>query len=71
MRSGNINLINDVMKAMHSSGHKIDQVIISFDSPLWLCTRSAPSFKILGNMDLINDKMRRYSNFSGATDKID
>lgn len=25
MRSGNINLINDVMKAMHSSGHKIDQ----------------------------------------------
>ncbi|CAN4119738.1 unnamed protein product [Withania somnifera] len=25
MRSGNINLINDVMKTMHSSGHKIDQ----------------------------------------------
>lgn len=25
MRSGNVNLINDVMKAMHSSGHKIDQ----------------------------------------------
>lgn len=25
MRSGNVNLINDVMNAMHSSGHKIDQ----------------------------------------------
>lgn len=25
MRSGNVNLINDVMKAMHSSGHRIDQ----------------------------------------------
>ncbi|KAF8411777.1 hypothetical protein HHK36_004336 [Tetracentron sinense] len=25
MKSGNINLINDVMKAVHSSGHKIDQ----------------------------------------------
>ncbi|KAF6163617.1 hypothetical protein GIB67_036077 [Kingdonia uniflora] len=26
MKSGNINLINDVVKAVHSSGHKIDQV---------------------------------------------
>lgn len=34
MRSGNVNLINDVMNAMHSSGHKIDQVIISFNSTL-------------------------------------
>lgn len=25
MRSGNVNLINDVIKTMHSSGHKIDQ----------------------------------------------
>ncbi|XP_055833399.1 pentatricopeptide repeat-containing protein At1g10910, chloroplastic isoform X2 [Solanum dulcamara] len=29
MRSGNVNLINDVIKAMHISGHKIDQE--SFD----------------------------------------
>ncbi|XP_075108405.1 pentatricopeptide repeat-containing protein At1g10910, chloroplastic-like isoform X1 [Nicotiana tabacum] len=29
MRSGNVNLINDVMKAMHSSGHKIDQELFN------------------------------------------
>ncbi|KAJ8645059.1 hypothetical protein MRB53_006807 [Persea americana] len=27
MKSGNINVINDVIKALHSSGHKIDQVV--------------------------------------------
>ncbi|XP_010242769.1 PREDICTED: pentatricopeptide repeat-containing protein At1g10910, chloroplastic isoform X2 [Nelumbo nucifera] len=27
MKSGNINLINDVVKAVHSSGHKIDQEV--------------------------------------------
>lgn len=26
MISGNINLVNDVLKVMHGSGHKIDQV---------------------------------------------
>ncbi|XP_059297392.1 pentatricopeptide repeat-containing protein At1g10910, chloroplastic isoform X1 [Lycium ferocissimum] len=31
LRSGNVNLINDVMKAMHSSGHKIDQVLPQFE----------------------------------------
>lgn len=28
MKLGNLNLINDVMKAIHSSGYKIDQVIL-------------------------------------------
>jgi len=26
MISGNINLVNDVLKVLHGSGHKIDQV---------------------------------------------
>ncbi|GMH25074.1 hypothetical protein Nepgr_026917 [Nepenthes gracilis] len=28
MKSGNINLINDVLKAIHASGHKIDQEVL-------------------------------------------
>lgn len=28
MRKGNINLVNDVFKSIHSSGYKIDQVIV-------------------------------------------
>lgn len=31
----------------------------------------SPSFKVSGNMDLVNDKMKGTPNFSGATDKID
>lgn len=34
MKSGNVNLINDVMKAIHGSGYKIDQVKIDINKML-------------------------------------
>lgn len=47
MKSGNINMINDVIKALHSSGHKIDQVCVWLN---WACThlpKSLSSVRVL------------------------
>lgn len=30
MRNGNINLVNDVIKSIHNSNYKIDQVVICY-----------------------------------------
>lgn len=37
MASGNINLVNDVLKVLHGSGHKIDQVNKSTRNTRFVC----------------------------------
>lgn len=55
LKSGNINLINDVIKAIHGSGHKIDQVsscgckltVPEILNELLLLTQSASKFQMV------------------------